>query len=549
MRSNHSAISLCALPLLLAPSALGMQLEQTEQETLQQPSPQSLDQFGSAVDMDASWLLAGAPASPTTGPGAVFAYLDSGSGYALQQAIPAPGGASSFGKGVAVKGSVAAVAAYANVYVYQEVAGPMWSLDQALPPSTGNAASYATALAVDGNTIAVGQFGLSDERVYVWVENAGTWSIQQILTGGGGPGSGFGLACALSGNTLVVGARDDDQSVLDGGAVHVFTRSGTVWTQQVKLVGTGLSAGLRFGTAVDLDDLGGGMLELAVGARGSNSGFGRAYVFRGAGASWTQTAQLLPASGGAGAWFGRNVAIEDGWLTVGSPFGDLALTDAGQATVYRRCGASWVRQVDLLASDAAVNDGLGRALASTNGLVAAGAPSADTTFDEEGAVYLYELGAGGPSSYCQGDGSGTACPCANEDVAGSPGGCVNSSGAGAFLVLDDNVSVGTDKLRAYACGMLPNQPALLFAGTTTVNGGAGSQFGDGLRCAGTNVVRLGVITPDANGNAIWGPGLQALGGWSAGDTRFFQVWYRDPVGGPCASGFNLTNAVEQTFVP
>ena len=39
------------------------------------------------------------------------------------------------------------------------------------------------------------------------------------------------------------------------------------------------------------------------------------------------------------------------------------------------------------------------------------------------------------------------------------------------------------------------------------------------------------------------------GGWSSGDTRYFQVWYRDPIGGPCGSGFNLTSGVEATFAP
>jgi hypothetical protein len=34
-----------------------------------------------------------------------------------------------------------------------------------------------------------------------------------------------------------------------------------------------------------------------------------------------------------------------------------------------------------------------------------------------------------------------------------------------------------------------------------------------------------------------------------GDTRRFQVWYRDPVGGPCGSAFNLTQGVEVSFTP
>ena len=61
-------------------------------------------------------------------------------------------------------------------------------------------------------------------------------------------------------------------------------------------------------------------------------------------------------------------------------------------------------------------------------------------------------------------------------------------------------------------------------------------------------MRLGVRTPSATGAATWGPSLGAVGGWSAGDTRYFQVWYRDPAGGPCASGFNLSNGLALSFV-
>ena len=62
-------------------------------------------------------------------------------------------------------------------------------------------------------------------------------------------------------------------------------------------------------------------------------------------------------------------------------------------------------------------------------------------------------------------------------------------------------------------------------------------------------MRLGVRTPDASGAAAWGPGLGTQGGWQAGDTRRFQLWYRDPLGGPCGNGFNTSSGLEVVFTP
>lgn len=149
--------------------------------------------------------------------------------------------------------------------------------------------------------------------------------------------------------------------------------------------------------------------------------------------------------------------------------------------------------------------------------------------------------------YCFGDGSGTPCPCGNTGAPG--GGCANSVGTGGVLAGVGSASVSVDDLRCEASSLVPNQPALLFAADNATNGGDGLVFGEGLRCAGGNLVRLGIDVPDSQGDASWGPGLIATGGWNMGDVRRFQVWYRDPVGSPCSFGFNLTNGLEITFQP
>lgn len=171
--------------------------------------------------------------------------------------------------------------------------------------------------------------------------------------------------------------------------------------------------------------------------------------------------------------------------------------------------------------------------------------------DEIGFPMLWltrAIGDANPLSlYCFGDGSGAPCPCANHSDTTHVQGCQNSTGVGAALLFSGDSSVAEDDFVAIGTNLVPQQPALLFAGHQAVGGGAGLPFGDGLRCVGSGVVRLGVRTASSNGAAEWGPGLAGTAGIQIGDTRYFQIWYRDPSGSPCGSGFNLSSAAQMDF--
>ena len=158
---------------------------------------------------------------------------------------------------------------------------------------------------------------------------------------------------------------------------------------------------------------------------------------------------------------------------------------------------------------------------------------------------LTDCGPTTRTPFCFGDGNGTPCPCGN---AGGPGqGCAHSGGTGSALGASGTNGVAAGDLVLEAVSAVPTQPGLFFQGLNAVNAGCGIPFGDGLRCAGMNVVRLGVRTPDAMGGATWGRGLGATAGWAPGDTRYFQCWYRDPIGSPCGALFNLSNGAEVAF--
>ncbi len=151
-------------------------------------------------------------------------------------------------------------------------------------------------------------------------------------------------------------------------------------------------------------------------------------------------------------------------------------------------------------------------------------------------------------AYCFGDGSGTACPCGNSGSFGR--GCANSLNAtGARLATTGSASVGSDTLSLVGDGM-PNSSALYFQGSAQQSGGAGSAFGDGLRCAGGSVVRLGTKSNTAGTSSyptVGDASVSVRGGVSAGDVRTYQVWYRNAAAFCTASTFNLTNGVQITW--
>jgi hypothetical protein len=99
---------------------------------------------------------------------------------------------------------------------------------------------------------------------------------------------------------------------------------------------------------------------------------------------------------------------------------------------------------------------------------------------------------------------------------------------------------------------MPNSSALYFQGTSPLAGGAGSVFGDGLRCAGGTVIRLGTKFNIAGASQYPEGGDQSIsvrGLVVAPGTRIYQIWYRNAASFCMPDTFNLTNGVTVTWAP
>jgi hypothetical protein len=165
----------------------------------------------------------------------------------------------------------------------------------------------------------------------------------------------------------------------------------------------------------------------------------------------------------------------------------------------------------------------------------------------------YTNGAGGPTGtvFCVGDGSGTACPCANNSPLGAGEGCLHSLGLGAKLAATGTASIAADTVVLHGSQM-PDSSALYFQGTTQVGAGLGAVFGDGLRCAGGTVIRLKPTTNVAGSSQfpdVGDPSVSVKGNVTAPGSRTYQVWYRNAAAFCTASTFNLSNGLEVIWNP
>jgi hypothetical protein len=291
---------------------------------------------------------------------------------------------------------------------------------------TGN----SVALSGDGSTMAIGApfesggaAGVNGNQgdnsvyasgaVYVYVRQGGTW-VQQAYVKASNPGQSdhFGSSVALSrdGNTMAIAAHweasaatgingnQSNNSIPQAGAVYVFTRTGTTWTQQayVKASNTGrpgkggdeVGDGDQFGYAISLSGDGN---TLAVGAITEDGGAqqingnqhddsaqsaGAVYVYVRTGSTWAQQAYVKTSHAEAGDLLGFSLSLnfdgntlaaaafdEDGGGRGINPAHDNRSINSGALYVFTRQNGAWSQEAYIKGSKSETSDGFGFATA------------------------------------------------------------------------------------------------------------------------------------------------------------------------------------------
>ncbi|MFT7486345.1 MAG: hypothetical protein ACI9F9_002200, partial [Candidatus Paceibacteria bacterium] len=434
------------LVLALACVSTNALAQVTEQARVRSLDPSPGKGSGAAVAISGERALLGAPLDDHSGvvtAGSAYVYLRSGTTWSQEAKLIAGDAADPevagayFGSAVAIAGDTAVVGAYRDdhsglvdagaIYVFERT-GTAWSQSVKLTASDANGLDQlGHSVAISGDTLVVGaRRGASSGAgaVYVFVRSGSGWSEEaKLLASDAAASDRFGWSVAVFGDTLVAGAdRDDFAGFNDPGSAYVFIRAAGLWTEQAKLIASDAAAGDHFGSSVSLwQD------TVLVGADDENDGTtvnaGAAYVFERSGVQWTESDKWIGSTIGTSDRFGRSVSLVGDVAVVGADRdGHSSVGDAGSAFVFQRSGSTWSQQYLLRQSEAGQIDHFGAAVAFDGQTIVVGTPGDDVACQQdEGSGYVFVLdGSGAINSYCFCE---CSAPCGNFDASA---GCANS---------------------------------------------------------------------------------------------------------------------------
>jgi hypothetical protein len=302
--------------------------------------------------------------------------------------LTAPDGAAYdyFGSTVAISGDYAVVGAPGSgdtgaAYIFKKE-DTTWVEQIKLTPGDGAASeNFGTWVSISGDTLAVGapKSNANTGAAYVFTRDGSTWTQQaRLIAGDGQAYDEFGACISISGDTLVVGAPNHDDY---SGAAYVFTRQGSSWSEPIKLDGGGATVAGHFGNSVSISED-----TLIIGSPSVGNQKGAAFIFRHAGSEWVAEAQLEPGDAVAWEYFGASVFISGDYAIVGNT-GLAEANVEGAARIYAYDGTAWVEQAKITSSSVNAGESFGRSVSINSDMAAVSEPK---VWNDAGAVYLFQ---------------------------------------------------------------------------------------------------------------------------------------------------------------
>ncbi len=357
-------------------SASGWDLEYT----LRLAGGSYYDEMGSSVAISRDVVAAGVPGDDDNGSGAgsVAVFRDTDGAWAQETKLfgSDTGAGDDFGSALAMDGSVLVVGAPSAegnesagatgaVYIFED-GDVSWEQVERLVVADGmNGDLFGAAVAIDGSNLLIGApnaatAGAHSGGTYAFRHDGEAWVSDGVLSDSvPAMFNSFGTSVSVNDNWAIVGAPGADISGINGaGAADIFQRTASGWEHQYRVIASDPSANDGFGSQVAID----GPLALVTApyhdGRGSSSlpNSGAAYVFVRHGDVWVEGGLVGPNSPTVGSKFGSSLAVAGALSIIGAPYADGALNDVGAAYEAIQLDCDQDGQVDTCQIDSGEGD-------------------------------------------------------------------------------------------------------------------------------------------------------------------------------------------------
>lgn len=355
------------------------------------------------------------------------------------------------------------------VYIFKRI-GSTWSMESFIKPEFNGSSNYfGSALSLHNDTLVVGidnedsnfttivsgvylhnTFGPDSGAAYVYRRNmtTGVWAREAIIKANNADDyDHFGQTVSLHGNLLAVGAPDEDSNQLtistlgssddsfpSSGAVYIYSRSGSTWSQEAYIKAMNGKSTDSFGRYVSLE---GSRVAVGVPAEDhsqttitatatSDSGTpnsGAVYVYKRTAGAWAIEAFIKPDLTSTNLGFGNSISLKGETLVVGAqnedwsgnqiinniaPTGSSSLNNTGAVYIYAHNGTNWAREAYLKAGNSNMDDYFGFKVSNSGDTVIVSTVKEDSSqstilnnhqspavndLTDVGAVYVYRNNA------------------------------------------------------------------------------------------------------------------------------------------------------------
>ena len=193
---------------------------------------------------------------------------------------------------------------------------------------------------INGDTLAVGAVGDDDNgsqsgSAYIFVQSGSSWSQQAKITPTDTDEDDlFAASVSISGDTVAIGSPNNNGNVNISGSVYVYVRNGTTWNLQGKLIvpsangydAVGANTAIRGDVVVTA--------SIIPSTDDARSNTGEVFVFSRAGTEWTYDKRILSGDLEPRDQFGRSIDISGGTFVVGARAEGTLGLGAGSAYVF-----------------------------------------------------------------------------------------------------------------------------------------------------------------------------------------------------------------------